>query len=239
MRSGGDLADSFVHRTALHNTVKTLYAQVQAAMQTSTALVQAGVIISAYEYASGQIDAAYISIAACIRMAQVLGINVAYNNLADSQEQMRRQAMGHWNLWWSTIILERFIFLESSYADRRTPAALYPNTNIPLPSDDKCDDEYIPTSVTLESSITQSSSILSNFGRQAQAIYMLDRCLCETSQFNNYDLETRLSKLQSFDEELQKRLSESMTPVPHEPGLRCDLYISYTKTYYLVQLWYP
>jgi hypothetical protein len=108
MRSGGDLAGPFVHHTAVHVAVKTLYAQVQASMHANTALVRAGVIISAYEYASGQIDSASISIAACIRMAQVIGIGIAYDRLGAVQEETRLQAMADWNLWWSIIVLERF-----------------------------------------------------------------------------------------------------------------------------------
>ncbi|PNP76686.1 hypothetical protein FNYG_10105 [Fusarium nygamai] len=108
LRSGGDLDDPFLHHSAVHVTVKTLYAQVQAIMHASSALVQAGLIISAYEYASGQIDSAYIAIAACIRMAQVVGIDAAYEKLGAVQEETRLHATSEWNLWWSMIVLERY-----------------------------------------------------------------------------------------------------------------------------------
>jgi hypothetical protein len=108
LRFGGDLGDPLFHHSAVHVTVKTLYAQVQAMMHASLALVQAGVILSAYEYASGQIDSAYISIAACIRMAQVVGVDTACMKLGAVQEETRLQATSEWNLWWSIIVLERY-----------------------------------------------------------------------------------------------------------------------------------
>lgn len=108
LRSGGDLDDPFLHSSAVHVTVKTLYAQVQAITHASIALVQAGVVLSAYEYASGQIDSAYISIAACIRMAQVVDVDTAYEKLGATQEETRLQATSEWNLWWSIIVLERY-----------------------------------------------------------------------------------------------------------------------------------
>lgn len=107
LRSGGDLDDPFLHSSAVHVTVKTLYAQVQAIAHASIALVQAGVVLSAYEYASGQIDSAYISIATCIRMAQAVGVDIAYEKLGAVQEETRLQATSEWNLWWSIIVLER------------------------------------------------------------------------------------------------------------------------------------
>ncbi|KAF5637768.1 Zn(II)2Cys6 transcription factor (Eurofung) [Fusarium sp. NRRL 52700] len=77
LRSGGDLGDPFLYPSAVHVTVKTLYAQAPAIMHASIPLVQAGVVLSAYEYVTGQIDSAYISIAACVRMAQVVGVDIA------------------------------------------------------------------------------------------------------------------------------------------------------------------
>ncbi|KAF5587215.1 Zn(II)2Cys6 transcription factor (Eurofung) [Fusarium pseudocircinatum] len=92
LRSGGDLGDPLFHHSAVHVTVKTLHAQVQAIMHASIALIQSGVILSAYEYATGQTDSAYISIAACIRMAQVVGVETAYEKLGAVQEETRLQA---------------------------------------------------------------------------------------------------------------------------------------------------
>ncbi|KAF5715486.1 hypothetical protein FGLOB1_3019 [Fusarium globosum] len=221
LRSGGDLDDPFLHSSAVHATVKTLYAQVQAITHASIALVQAGVVLSAYEYASGQIDSAYISIAACIRMAQVVDVDTAYEKLGATQEETRLQATSEWNLWWSIIVLERFILLEHSNTGRRNPIAICPDSDVPLPSDTESNGEYIPSYCTMSSSTIQSSSNLSSFGRQAQAIYLLDRCLHEIHQSKQGESESQLLKLQELDKDLQERLSTFMTQTPHEPGLRC------------------
>lgn len=115
----------------------------------------------------------------------------------------------------------RFILLEYSDAGRRAPMAVCPNSDVPPPSDTESNGEYIPTYCTMSSSTIQSSSGLSSFGRQAQAIYLLDRCLNETNQSEQGDSESQLLKLQQLDKDLQQRLSVFMTQTPHEPGLRC------------------
>ncbi|KAI8412164.1 hypothetical protein FOFC_08792, partial [Fusarium oxysporum] len=234
LRSGGDLADPFLHHSAVHVTVKTLYAQVQAITHASIPLIQTGVILSAYEYASGQIGSAYISIASCIRMAQVVGVEAAYDNLGAVQEETRLHATSEWNLWWSIIVLERFILLEYSNTGRRDRMAVCPSSDVPLPSDTVSNSEYIPTYCTMSSSTIQSSSGLSSFGRQAQAIYLLDRCLYETSQSEQGDSEERLLKLQQLDKDLQKRLFVFMTQTPHEPGLRCGTIATVIRSLYIL-----
>ncbi|TVY75520.1 hypothetical protein Focb16_v005255 [Fusarium oxysporum f. sp. cubense] len=234
LRSGGDLADPFLHHSAVHVTVKTLYAQVQAITHASIPLIQTGVILSAYEYASGQIGSAYISIAACIRMAQVVGVDAAYDKLGAVQEETRLHATSEWNLWWSIIVLERFILLEYSNTGRRDPMAVCPSPDVPLPSDTESNSEYIPTYCTMSSSTIQSSSGLSSFGRQAQAIYLLDCCLNKTSQSEQGDSEERLLKLQQLDKDLQKWLSVFMTQTLHEPGLRCGTIATVIRSLYIL-----
>ncbi|KAF4497070.1 hypothetical protein FAGAP_6765 [Fusarium agapanthi] len=209
-------------------------AEVQAIMHASIPLVQAGVILSAYEYATGQIDSAYISFAACIRMAQVVGADVAYERLDAVQEETRLQATSEWNLWWSIIVLERFISLEYNGTGFRAPVAACPRSDVPLPSDTESNGEYIPTYCTMASATLQSSSGLSSFGRQAQAIYLLDRCLKETKQSEQGDSETRLLNLQQLDKDLQERLSVFMTQTPHEPGLRCGTIATVIRSLYIL-----
>lgn len=115
----------------------------------------------------------------------------------------------------------RFILLEHSNTRRRNRIAICPDSDVPLPSDTESNGEYIPTYCTMYSSTIQSSSNLSSFGRQAQAIYLLDRCLNEISHFKQGDSESQLLKLQELDKDLQERLSVFMTQTPHETGLRC------------------
>ncbi len=63
-----------IGHVALYGLVKMIFAQVQAIVTTTTYLVQAGVILAAYEYACGRPDAAFVSIGTVARMGQSLGM---------------------------------------------------------------------------------------------------------------------------------------------------------------------
>ena len=91
--------------------VKALFAQVQAVIHASTTLVQASILVSAYEYAIGRPEAAYITIGTCVRMVQLLGLDggckIADETISDSKSVLARLEDG--NIRWAVAILERYI----------------------------------------------------------------------------------------------------------------------------------
>lgn len=91
--------------TSLYLTAKSVFAEAQTVVCASTAIVQAAVLLAAYEYASGRIDAAYISIGSASRMCHVLGID-HFSELATMQNDP--SCCEDLNVWWSVIILERY-----------------------------------------------------------------------------------------------------------------------------------
>ena len=98
-----------VYPEELWLTVKMFLGHVQALICASTRLVQASILIAAYEYACGRLDAADLSIGTCARMASILGIHrrdKGTNQLLPNANSIAR-ATEAWNVWWGVIILER------------------------------------------------------------------------------------------------------------------------------------
>lgn len=97
-------------------TLRTMFTAVQSSsIRVSIPLVQAALLISCYEYTRGWLDAAYISVGACVRMGQLLGFNrfpLSRDNDEDD-ENLKLDArntvklMESWNLWWGITMLER------------------------------------------------------------------------------------------------------------------------------------
>lgn len=92
----------------LHVITKMLFSQVQATCSPSTRLVQAGLLISVFEYARGLGKPSFLSIGLCARMAITIGLHrrgdneIAYTN--NESEYQRDQEK---NVWWGILIYER------------------------------------------------------------------------------------------------------------------------------------
>jgi hypothetical protein len=95
-------------REVFYLATKTMFAKVQAFIPSSLCLVQAGVILSFYEYAHGMIEAAYVTIGTCARMAAAIGLN-------NKQCSVEMQASEAWVddeealcTWWGLVICDRY-----------------------------------------------------------------------------------------------------------------------------------
>ncbi|KAL2444741.1 hypothetical protein ABEF95_017205 [Exophiala dermatitidis] len=194
-----------------------LLGQVQAVAGVSTRLVQAALLACAYEHASDRRDAAYVSIAACARMALVLGIDKdpepRLKSLAHEESASVQAVLEGWNVWWGIVILERVILSET------TTKYLQPVTDLPgqrcrlpcnfavgtefraspLPSDDSCCIASTPYPQSIR------SGNATDFARQAQATFFLDQILRITSQSGSADVQ--LAHLQSLDSQLLTYIS--------------------------------
>lgn len=93
----------------LYLTVKSCFAKTQAIIAATVPLVQAGVLIAAYEYATRRAETAYISIEACATMANVLGLG--RNQLQGDEDRPDNESLmktlEERNVWWSIIVMER------------------------------------------------------------------------------------------------------------------------------------
>jgi len=90
-------------------TVKSCFAKAQAIFPTTLPLVQAGILIATYEYASRRPETAYISIETCVTMANLLGLNRTQlqegGDRPDHKSRMKSSEQR--NVWWGIIVMER------------------------------------------------------------------------------------------------------------------------------------
>lgn len=106
-----------VDQETLYLTKKMLFAHVQAFISSSTNLIQAGILISAYEYAHGRLDTAYMSIGTCARMAYATGLHMTKLSPGLQDDEACLRAEEGRNVWWGIIICERYYkFLLRDYA---------------------------------------------------------------------------------------------------------------------------
>lgn len=94
----------------LHLMVKTMLAHVQSVICTSPSLIQASLLLAAYEYACGRPEMALISVGTCSRMAQSIGIDKrsSVRNERQCHSDLNRRALEERNIWWGIVILERY-----------------------------------------------------------------------------------------------------------------------------------
>jgi len=103
-QTSAQLAD----QESLYLTARMLFAHVQAFIPASTHLIQAGILISVYEYAHGRRDAAYISIGTCARMAYATGIHKVKPAPGFHDNEACLAAEEERNVWWGIVICERY-----------------------------------------------------------------------------------------------------------------------------------
>lgn len=106
----GEAPDSL--RVSLHKALRRLFWDPDSMAQPTLQLIQAGVLLSSYEYGQGTTDAAYMTICACLSMAQVCGLSKPPGGLV----QMPLPLPGVWTpldegrrTWWAILIHERFV----------------------------------------------------------------------------------------------------------------------------------
>ena len=88
---------------SLYLATKMLFTQVQSLVPLSTSLIQAGVLISFFEYAHRLPDVAFISLGLCARMASAVDLDAADSSSSGTGVEEER------NTWWAIVILERYV----------------------------------------------------------------------------------------------------------------------------------
>lgn len=97
---------SAIDHATLYLTTKSLYTQIQSSFPNSLHLIQAGIIIASYEYATKKINDAFASIGVCARMGYAARLHIV--NLVEGLDPMEySQADEELATWWGIVIAER------------------------------------------------------------------------------------------------------------------------------------
>lgn len=99
------LVRTHIRSSQFYPTLKRLFLHVQLSLCASKALVQAGLLMSAYEFASGRLAMASISISGCARMAYTCNIDIGANVVRNTG--MTASIPEQVNIWWGLVVLER------------------------------------------------------------------------------------------------------------------------------------
>lgn len=92
---------------SLYSTMKMLFAEAQSITCASTYLIQAGLLIAAYEYANGRPEAAHITMGGVAKSAFVTGLADSSSWQTNEASIISSESLERLNLWWGVIILER------------------------------------------------------------------------------------------------------------------------------------
>ncbi|KAH7084124.1 hypothetical protein FB567DRAFT_75897 [Paraphoma chrysanthemicola] len=189
----------------LYFYAKSFLAQLLAVLPTSIQLIQAGLFISMYEYATLKSDQALMTIDTCIRIAYELGIH--------KKPECPGWNEG-WNTWWGLRIFERIFYCDAT--TREAPLiSTAPNNEDLLPHevDELAWEQRLGWSGTLTPLRVTGVGCL---GRAAQAVWLLDRVVeVIASDPRN------LSNLMALDGELQQLLSITMDKCQGRRGGHC------------------
>jgi hypothetical protein len=98
------MSSSTVDQETLYLTTKSLYAQAKSTFSDSLPLIQAGIIIASYEYATQRVDEAFCSISVCARMGYASGLHAV--SLTEGSDHHPQTAEKN-NTWWGIVIAER------------------------------------------------------------------------------------------------------------------------------------
>ena len=194
---------------ALYFHVKTLFAQIHVLRRPSTHSIQAGILLSIYEYAHGQVEKALASIDLCARMAYQIGMNKKPTRLGWSES---------WNTYWAIFIFERIFYCES------------PLKNIPLITTAPEETDFLPHEVgdcSREADMNPGFRVMPInragvgwLGRAAQATFLLDRVL-QIVKGNHMVPSDQIATLIHIDGEVQRLLSVSMNKCHEEHNGHC------------------
>ncbi|KAF7585881.1 hypothetical protein BBP40_009941 [Aspergillus hancockii] len=194
-----------IDQATLYLTTKSLYTQVQSTFPASLHLIQAGVLISAYEYATRKPHDAFASISICARMGYAARLHLA-SPVEGLDPITHLQAEEETNTWWGIVICERTFFCE--LVEPQQPlASRVPSRDARLPTEPEApnyDPALPPGSIPSSVSFAHHPG---GFACMAQATWLLDDVFQALAEA---DLDVRLGLFDRLDQALRKLLAVFM-----------------------------
>ncbi|RDW63455.1 hypothetical protein BP6252_11000 [Coleophoma cylindrospora] len=159
----------FDPKLPMYLAAKRMYAEAEALGILTLSFLQAGVLISIYEYGHAMYPATFFTIAACARYAALLGIDKERSLFEDPSltwvevEEKRR-------VWWAILIMDRCVNIG---CPSRTLATNEPSLNSPLPVDDAVWEEAGDMPENILTLSTAASLEMGQLARFAQAAHLV------------------------------------------------------------------
>lgn len=96
-------------RYDLYPTLKSIHSLLQSTGRVSHELIQAGILISSFEYCQGLFQEAWMSVGTCVRMAQILGLQESIRKPLPKERDSRTMLETERCVWWAIVIVERYV----------------------------------------------------------------------------------------------------------------------------------
>lgn len=186
-------------QASLYTTTKLLFNQATKLTTQSPpaiTLIQAGIIIAVYEYASGMPDTAFQSLSGCANMGYDANLHQWIK--AHGEGQLWKEGV---NTWWAILIYERLCFCEMTPSNKSLPfSATMPSIDFILPVEPNELDLIDPPHFRPASIGIPSRGEVGPQAWSAQGIRILDQ-IHQIMRMENSELQ--LIQLTEIDEKLQ------------------------------------
>ena len=171
-------------QNALYKTVKQFLATIESCNVYSMHVIQAALLLAAYELGNCIYPAAYLTVGHCARMGHAMGLHNRKSTAQmlpkcstwTEQEERRRT-------WWAVVLLDRVVNLGNPY---HPFASEDPSLETPLPVDDESWDRGEMTANELIMVSSSTSAKAGRFARTCQASHLLGKVL---HHINDSDME--------------------------------------------------
>ncbi|OGM49469.1 fungal specific transcription factor [Aspergillus bombycis] len=164
---------------SLYSTAKSFLATLEAGGVVSLAYLQAMILVAVYEYSHSIYPAAWMTVGACTRLAELLGLSSGTDSMKImgrittwTEVEERRRA------WWAIYVLDRVI----SVGSRRRIFFPEPANDHILPVDDEAWDSGNVTNIVQHSCTVPLSTHVSSFARLCQSAMFISRVVAYRSR---------------------------------------------------------
>lgn len=99
---------------SLYTGLKRFHSDLYTISTQSVPIIQAGMLLAIYEQGQSLHQLSYMTIGACVRFAQAIGMHRSIRIEIDYESERREEMQQQRHIWWCLVILERFILYPSN-----------------------------------------------------------------------------------------------------------------------------
>ncbi|KAH9216898.1 hypothetical protein DL95DRAFT_522367 [Leptodontidium sp. 2 PMI_412] len=217
-------------RYDLYPTLKSIHSLLQSTGRVSHELIQAGILISSFEYCQGLFQEAWMSVGTCVRMAQILGLQESIRKPLPKERDSRTMLETERCVWWAIVIVERNII--SAWKKNKLPCASSPpqlDDYLPLTAsgeDRLHEDLVLPKDLDLSwsnASLNRDFTRFGSFAATVQSTYLAG-LVVQHVQDENRDAATRQDDAARLEGALQSYLCALIPPAGEAKGSYCGAF---------------